>query len=456
MRVFSGILAVLLAVGGGFLVGRGRMPRSSDADSGRHVVYWVDPMHPAYKSNHPGTAPDCGMPLEPVYADSVAASIASDGPGFEGKFDDEIRHYHEANVGVVKVEPASETYKLHIPGRVVPDETRIYNVNAGVDGFVKETYGDVVGHFVKKDQRLAAIYSPEFLTVLGGYLSASERTQNAGSKEGLAAAQGVTGVENWADRLRNLGVSDAQITELKETRKIPEDIYVVSPVNGFILSRRIATNERFERHTEFYRIADLGWVWVTANVSAADIEYLRPGTVAHIVVPGIRSTFLARVSSALPQVDSATGIWTVRLEADNSHFALRPETFVNLYLSVHAPAGLTVPREAIMDSGLQKRVFVELANGTFQSRTVETGWHLEDRVQIIGGLAEGERVAASASFMVDSEARLKSSSLQAPHTPNRGAATNSMGSIATGHATVGLRFGNGHELASITREGDHD
>ena len=450
VKLLSGIVAILLAAASGFLLGRGRVPRPSDATSGRRVLYWIDPMHPAYKSDHPGTAPDCGMPLEPVYADSLIGANASSAPDLAGEFDGEIGNQRMSNIGVVRVERASQMQKLQIPGRVVADETRVYNVNAGVDGFVKETHQDAVGNFVRKDQRLATIYSPEFLTVLGGYLSATERSQNTVSKEGLAATQGITGVQNWADRLRNLGVSDAQIAEVKVTRKIPEDIYVVSPVDGFILSRNIAGNQRFERHTEFYRIADLSHVWVTANVFAEESAYFRPGLVVSVVVPDLGGTFSARVSSALPQVDPTTRIVTLRLEAENPHFAMRPEMFVNVDLPVHAPAGLMLPREAVLDSGVEKRVFVEVANGTFQAREVKTGRRFDDRVEIVGGLEEGERVAAAASFVVDSEAKLKT--LAPPiaddqPTPNRRSSVASAGRIASAHATHNSNLAKEHQLA---------
>ena len=396
----------MLAAASGWVLGRGHTPRPSGADSGqRRVLYWVDSMHPAYKSDHPGIAPDCGMQLEPVYADSLRAAPGSTSLvlASEGRTN---RENQLSQLTAVRVERVAETKSLRAPGRVIPDETRVYKVNAGVDGFVKETHDDGAGNFVKKDQRLAAIYSPEFVTVLGGYLSASERIQNTTSTEGLAATQGITGVQNWSDRLRNQGMSDAQIEELRQSRKIPEDIYVVSPVNGFIISRAIAANQRFERHTEFYRIADLSRVWIMADVTGDQAQYLRPGTLARVICSDGKNKFTARVSNVLPQVDPVTRLARLRLEADNPHFVLRPEMFVEVETTQRADSSLTVPRDAVLDSGLEQRVFVRTSGGTFEPRRVKTGQPFQDRIQIVRGLAEGEWVAASASFVIDSEARL--------------------------------------------------
>jgi membrane fusion protein, copper/silver efflux system len=207
--------------------------------------------------------------------------------------------------------------------------------------------------------------------------------------------------------LRSLGISDAQIRELDLTRKVPEDIYVVSPVNGFILARNISPGLRFEKRMEFYRIADLSHVWIVADLFASEAQYFHSGAVARVTLPDQRRSFSARVSSVLPQVDPSTRTLKLLLEADNKTFALRPDMFVDLDLRVQLPPGLSVPADAVLDSGLSKRVFVDRGDGFFEPREVETGEPFGDRVQIVRGLAEGEKVVTSATFLVDSESRLK-------------------------------------------------
>src|ERR687884_76998 len=74
------ILAVLVLLAGVFASGyivRATTKHAGSVQAGRRVLYYVDPMHPAYKSDKPGVAPDCGMTLEPVYADEAAATGTS-------------------------------------------------------------------------------------------------------------------------------------------------------------------------------------------------------------------------------------------------------------------------------------------------------------------------------------------------------------------------------------------
>ncbi len=377
----------------------------------RHILYYQDPMHPAYRSDKPGTAPDCGMDLVPVYSEAVGESLPTHASAAAGTAEIDAAAQRLYGIKVVKVEKDSGHGTVRVFARVEADQTRIFRVNLGTDGFVKETLNDAVGTHVSKDQHLAVVYSPDFLSVAGGYLAANERVPSSvnGAKENSSSTtfQGTASVQARADRLRNLGMSDAQIDEISRTHILPEDVYVVSPTDGFILSRNISAGMRFERQAEFYSIADLSHVWIEAEVLGKDAEGFRAGATARVTLPDTDEVFNATVSRVLPEVDPATHILKVRLEANNPGFRLRPNMFVNVELPVTLPAGLTVPADAVLDSGLSKRVFVETSVGQFESRTVETGWRMGEKVQILKGLQEGETVVSDGTFLVDSESRMR-------------------------------------------------
>src|SRR6201981_1743075 len=188
----------------------------------RRLLYWVDPMHPDYKSDHPGIAPDCGMPLEPVYAEpstSVAASAALLPDGAVGSYVDKQQLF---GIRVATVQKSSGSEKIRVLGRVVPEDTRVYRITAGSDGFIRETYNDSVGELVKKDQKLATSYLGETLAVASGFLAATAGVPGAVGKDGNRTTpypgavnkQGVSSIQGYSDRLRNLGVSDVQIKQM--------------------------------------------------------------------------------------------------------------------------------------------------------------------------------------------------------------------------------------------------
>ena len=424
-KVLSAVVIVLLMLLS-YLAGRQHKTRAAQASaSARRVLYWVDPMHPDYRSDHPGVAPDCGMELEPVYAEPVATAVASGVLATPGAVSIDPQKQQLFGIRTAPVEKASGSGRIRALGRVVPEDTRVYRITSGSEGFIRETQGDSVGELVKKDQKLAACYVGDTLAVASGYLAAVAGVNGAVGKDGSRTVpfpgavnkQGVSSIQGYTDRLRNLGLSDAQIQQMAESRQLPETVNIVSPVDGFILARNITPGQHFDRSMEFYRIADLSRVWILADVFGSEAQNFRPGTIAKVTLSDRGRSFSARVSNVLPQVDPATRTLKLRLEADNPGFALRPDMFVDIELPVPVRAGLTVPLDALIDSGREQRVFVERSNGVFEPRRVQTGWRSGDRVEIVHGLVEGERVVTSGTFLVDSESRLKSAGQATPTQP---------------------------------------
>jgi membrane fusion protein, copper/silver efflux system len=415
MRRTSLTIAVVAAIAVSYGLGRYNSHSQSTNKTGRHVLYYVDPMHPSYKSDKPGIAPDCGMPLVPVYAeDNGNAQTSPLLPAGVGAIDAATQRF--VGIRVAPVEKTGSTRTVRAIGRVVPEDTRIYKVNSGLDGLIQETYNDSVGMLVKKDQKLASYYSPDFLAVASGFLAASERVPGAVGNDGnrtipfpgAVSKQGVSSLQGYADRLRNLGMSDVQMKRIADSRQLPENIDVVAPAEGFILARNISPGQHFDHDMEFYRIADLSRVWVVAEIDEQEAPYLRPGGLAQINWKDKKGRPLsAHITDSLPQSEAGGGTVKLRLEVDNPKFILRPDMVVDVELPIRLAPAVTVPADALVDSGAHARVYVEQAEGIFEPREVETGWRFGERVEILRGLQPGERVVVDATFLVDSESRLK-------------------------------------------------
>lgn len=407
-RILIAVAAIALLILS-YLAGRHSTATNSErASAARHILYYVDPMHPSYRSDKPGTAPDCGMRLEPVYADSAPQSPS----GTDAASPDEVVKISLAQqqlIGIRVVEAArkSGTSRLTVPGRVVPDDTRTYRVTLGADGVVLSTSEASVGSIVKKGQVLATFGSPDFITAESNFIANWIRAPQ-GKYETASPKQ-------WKDqtlllaasRLRALGMSDDQVRELVKTQNVTESIEVAAPVDGIVLARSISTGQRVDKGAEFYRIADLNHVWVLASLRESEAEGVRPGAIVKLFLPNQQKTWSARVSDVVPQLDPATRAVQVRLELDNPRLILRPDMFVNVDLEVSLPDALTIPNEALLESGTVTIVYVDHGNGTFEPRPVQTGRLAGGQVEILAGLAPGEKVVVSGTFLLDSESRLR-------------------------------------------------
>ncbi len=403
---------VVALVAGAFLAGtwvswqtsgRGRPPGA------RKILHWVDPMHPSYKSDKPGIAPDCGMQLEPVYADEAPPASGGAIPAGALKVTAERQQTIGVTTGVV--ERASMRRALRTVGRVAPDENRVYRLLTTIDGWVKDVYGGQTGAIVSENQLLLTFYSREFLSAQAAYfyaLDSRDRFHAAGNDSPNQLSQIENQIRTSAETLQALGMDSVQLAEISRTRKAATDIALRSPTNGYIVSRSVYPRQRFDRGVELYRIVDISRVWVLADVFESDAQYLHPGAGARVSFPyQARGPIQARVSDALPQFDPATRTLKARLEAENPSYLLRPDMLVDVSLDITLPEAVTVSADAVVDSGDRKTVFVDRGSGYFEARRVETGWQFDDRIEIVKGLMPGERIVLSGNFLLDSESRMK-------------------------------------------------
>ena len=417
MRSVTLSVVLLGALLSGFVVGTWYSQRESvGAISLRapKILYYVDPMHPSYKADKPGLAPDCGMPLKPVYEDGAQLRDTEESfsSARSGNINIDPGKQQLAGVRVMSVEKTASDGQLRLYGRVAADETRLYRIDVGINGFVREMSAVTTGTQVRKGQWLASLAAPEARSPIQGYLAALEaleRTNKSG--EGAASTQSATSsLQLMTDRLLTIGVPRTQIEEISRTHEVPATIDVTAPADGLVVARSVTVGQKVERGDELFRIADLGHVWVMADAFRADAEFVAPGAAARISIPGRATSMHARVSRDVPpQFDRESQSAKVRLEVDNPSAVLRPDMFVDVDLTVALPPAIVVPADAIVDSGLKRTVFVEQRTGVFEPREVETGWRLGGRVQIVKGLGAGERVVVAGSFIVDAERRIRTS-----------------------------------------------
>ena len=371
------------------------------------ALYYVDPMHPSYRSTRPGKAPDCGMDLEPVYAGAEpprSAPMTTNGVRLTPDQEQVARLQTET------VEAAPAVHSVRTAGRVVPDEGRTYRVSAGVDGWVRRVFSDRTGYQVKRGEVLAAFYSKDTAAPQQAYVYALESFERLRKTPSCPIEQldlVTQQLSTARDNLEFVGMGQAQMEELGRTHREIFDIHLTVPADGQILERHVAVGQRFMKGELLYRIANIERVWVLADMQRGQEALFGANRTARIRVPRL-PPMEARVAPAAPQFEEQGRTGKLRLEADNPRGLLVPGMIVDVDLDASAPSAITVHADAVIDSGTSKRVFVALGGGQYELREVETGWQEGDRVEIRGGLKAGERVVTTGAFLLDSESRMKS------------------------------------------------
>jgi Cu(I)/Ag(I) efflux system membrane fusion protein len=302
-------------------------------------------------------------------------------------------------------ESIADTFR-HV-ATVTADESRISHVHARVAGWVEELYVDTTGARVRRGEPLAGIFSQELFASQTEYLAVRERARDTPNSAVLEAAR---------VRLAVLGMSESDIRAIEEQGVARRLVTVVAPRDGVVLRRGVSVGTSIDPSTELMTIVDLSQVWVLAEVPAADAVDIERDSQAILEFPGAdperRST---SVDFVYPTVTERTRGVRIRFVVPNPDGTLRPGTYGTASFGAIGRDALTIPREAVVETGDSQHVFVKTQQGTLEPRQVRLGRRLPDRFEVLEGLSSGEEVVSSGVFLIDSESRLRASSAGAGH-----------------------------------------
>jgi Cu(I)/Ag(I) efflux system membrane fusion protein len=303
----------------------------------------------------------------------------------------------------VKSEPAALRpirTVVRAPGTIQLDERRVSVIAMRAETYLQSVADVTTGTFVKKGQALMQVYSPavssaaaEYVTTLTSRTTAGEPSYGRGSRQ----------------RLMNLDVPDAVITEIEKTRVVPVTVEWSAPRDGIVLERNAVQGMRAQPGDVLFRVADNSIVWAIIDVAERDLGSLavgQPVTVRARSFPG--RDFSGKISVVYPQVNRETRTARVRVELANPDLALLPDMYVDSDIDIGgAEPVLTVPDSSVLDTGARQVVLVDKGEGRFEPRDVKVGRRGGGLMEIRSGLKDGEPVVVAANFLIDAESNLK-------------------------------------------------
>jgi Cu(I)/Ag(I) efflux system membrane fusion protein len=411
-------LVVLLLLAVALLAGCGKTdgasppaspaPQTSPAAAGgRKVLYWFDPMQPGTHFDHPGKSPFMDMELAPKYADE-AAPPQGDSSGSGATVALSPQEVSAAGVATTEVRPSLLYRSLRAEGVLGTDETTLVHIAARVAGRLDRLDLDFTGEAVRRGAPIYSIYSPDLVASGREYVLALENLERAraGGDAGYLRSAGSL-AQASRDRLALWGLAPDQIERIARTRQPEVDLVVRSPAGGTVLEKKVVQGEYVTAGQDLYLLADLSRLWLSVKVYEQELGGIAAGQLAVARFPTLPGRdFQGRVRFVDPVLDPATRTAGVRVELPNPGGLLKPGMFATAELRVDLGRGLAIPQSAVLDTGVRQVVYVEVAPGRFAGREVRLGSPAGDRVQVVSGLAAGERVVTSANFLIDSQSQL--------------------------------------------------
>jgi RND family efflux transporter MFP subunit len=435
----------------------------------KEVLYYTCGMHPSVRVSPEDfergntSCPICHMDLVPVHKDQ--AGMEMDAGDHEGHEEGEVlvRLSERAQaLAQVKAEPVRFRHlfkEIRTVGQVDYDERQLAFVAAWISGRIDRLFVDYTGSMVKKGSPLVSLYSPDLLTTQEEYLLALEtldKVKNSRNEDTLRGAQSL--VDASKRRLLLWGIKEHQIEDIQNSKVASTHMTIYAPIGGTVIHKNALEGKYVKEGESLYHIADLSSLWILADIYESDLSSIQKGQeveVTSVAYPGEK--FAGKIAFIDPYLQAQTRTVKVRVEVPNPGLKLKPGMYVDVSISadVHegiqstlkvvytcpmhpeivadkpedcpicgmdlvqkaqAPMGtvLAVPREAVLDTGTRKLVYVEREKGVYSPREVEIGAEAVALVEgqkrrffaVWSGLADGIRVVSQANFLIDSQSQI--------------------------------------------------
>lgn len=382
-------------------------------------VEWFCPMHPTIVRDNPKEkCPICFMPLSKRKKGAPLAEALP--PGVVNRVQLSPYRVVLAGVHTWRVEPTPLAKEITAVGFVEFNERGQRTVAARVAGRIDQLMANETGQMVSAGDPLALLYSPELLVTVQNLLDAKK----AGNQGYLESARA---------RLELLGIESDQVDALLKKGGATTHLTIRSPISGHVIKKYVREGQYVEEGMPLYDVADLSTVWLQAQVYEDDLSFLPidvndragRGPVEDVTVTATtrafpNEPFVGTLSFIYPHADPNTRTIAVRCEIANPHpHKLRPGMTATLTLRSKPTAlaesaddaALAVPESAVIDTGSQTIVYRKASPGVFEGVEVKLGPRMSgpegaNFFPVLSGLAHGDEIVTSGSFLVDAETRL--------------------------------------------------
>ena len=373
------------------------------------VDYYTCTMHPSvHLHDAKAKCPICSMDLVPVLkrgATDMAAPKAGAGPMLN-EFSVPVERQQQIGVTYAAAQKRPLLHTIRSVGMVVPDKTRHWEFVARVEGYVQKLHVTSPGEPIEEGQPLLTIYSPELSTAEREFVNLLDARDRAITAEGKASTE--RSLDASRRRLEQWNITAKQIAELEKSRKPSEFLTLNSPFKGVVEDVPVDQGRKVMIGDHLVDVADLSVVWVWAEFYEDELSMLTKGQKVRITAksyPG--QTFEGELSLINPFLAEMKRTAKVRVDVPNPDFKLRPGMYVNIELAMDMGEGLTIPVSAVMPTGSRTLVFVDKGGGKLEPRLVQLGKKYGDIYEVLDGLKDGERVVASANFLIDAESKVQ-------------------------------------------------
>lgn len=408
MKTITNLL-FLLALGLALISGcTSKQQEQTSAEQTAVEEYYTCPMHPSVRSNKPGACPVCGMALvKKSTAEQTSETAVS---GLEHVTLSPTQRVM-ANVSTISVERKTFATGIRAVGVIDYAEPNYRHISMRFPGRLEKLYVNYTGQKVKRGDPVADVYSPEAISAQQEYLLALESISSDQQNEGAEQI-----LKQSKQKLLLWGFTEEQLAQIKKTKDIVQIVTIHSPIDGTVLKKNVDLQHYAATGEDIFDIADLSTVWVYLDVYEKNMRQIKIGQSVKIFTDAYPNESVnGRVTFIDPVLNGETRTVRVRAEFSNQAGKLKPNMYVSAHIGIPVSNTLVVPTSAVLMTGKRNVVWVEVKENTFEPRDVVLGATTDSFFEVLAGLSEGENIAVTGGFLIDSESTLQQPSSADPH-----------------------------------------
>lgn len=396
-----------------------RHPTAAGASKERKVRFYQSAMHPWIKSDRPGRCTICGMELTPVYEGDAGFDSAG---GDVVALSQDMIQVLNVQTAEARVRPLQRT--LEVAGVIDDNDARHRVMAAYIAGRIEKLHVNFIGAEVQAGQPLAEIYSPALLQAEREYQSLTGDFRTAA-----------------ASRLRQMGLQPEQIDKLSGKPADQLTSEILAPMTGTVLTRYVYEGQYVQAGDRLFEIADFAIMWFQFQAYEQDLPWIKTGLAVEVSTPSHPgNVFTGKITFIDPTLDPVTRSTKVRVELANPPVDAEHRMLHRLYASgrvqLQAPDVLTVPRAAVLETGVEAVAYVDLGAGAYARRVVQIGRRGDALVEVRSGLAAGDKVVINGNLLIDGQAELNRGLASPEPAPTTNAVTSSLPALSVDQRAV--------------------
>ena len=365
-------------------------------------------MHPQVALEGPGQCPICGMNLVPMGPAPPPEGVERAGVKVSKSF---LQNFA---VRTTVVERADLPARIRTIGYLDQDEGKLVAVSTKFGGWIERPRVSTVGERVSRGDTLFEIYSPGLVTAQEEFLASIEYLGRlkAADAHPDAVRRAEALVHAATERLRSWDLTDRQIDGLRSAGSVSRTLEAYAPASGYVVEKMADSLEGAKTMPgmTILKIADHSTLWAKVEFYEHYLRDLHAGMRAEISIDAFPGrSWHGRLLFFEPAMNPQTQTLAGYVEVENLDGRLRPKMYASIEFQLPgAKDALVVPAQSVLRSGNDRNVVIlDAGDGVFVPREVNLGMESDGRIQVVDGLAEGERVVTSSQFLLDSESNLQ-------------------------------------------------